>query len=325
MAGGTGSCDRIASPAGSDINPGSESLPYRTAQRLADSLSPGQTGCLRSGTYSQNVKISAGGSAGSQVTLRSYPGERAKLIGRLWIAEGADHVTVSHLELNGKNSRGLPSPTVNADHVTFYGNDITNDHTAICINLGSNWGRADRTVIERNRIHDCGRLPATNLDHGIYIALSKGSVIKDNLIYDNADRGIQLYPAAKSTRIRNNIIDGNGQGIIFSGDEGLASNDNLVEYNVITNSKVRYNVESWYPKGNPVGRGNRVRRNCIYGGKRGRKSSGIQSTRIGFTTNRNIVANPRYRDRAAKDFTLLRRSPCRTLIKSGRIARSRSG
>ena len=196
MAGATDSCDRTASPAGSDINPGSESLPYQTTQHLADSLSPGQTGCLRSGTYSENVKITVGGSARSPVTLRSYPGERARLIGRLWIAEGADHVTVLRLTLNGKNSRGLPSPTVNADHVTFYGNDVTNNHTAICFILGSSWGRADRAVISRNRIHDCGRLPATNLDHGIYIALSKGSVIKDNLIYDNADRGIQLYPAA---------------------------------------------------------------------------------------------------------------------------------
>ena len=320
-SGGTVRCDRVASPAGSNINPGSESFPYRTTQHLADSLSAGQTGCLRSGTYRENVKISVGGSAESPVTLRSYPGERAKVVGRLWITKSADHVTVSHLNLNGKNSRGLPSPTVNADHVTFYGNDITNNRTAICLLLGSDWGDADNAVVARNRIHNCGRLPATNFDHGIYVAQSRGSVIRDNFIYDNADRGIQLYPAAKNTKIYNNVIDGNGQGIIFSGDDGVASTGNVVEYNIITNSRIRYNVESWYPKGNPIGVRNRVRRNCIYGGKRGATDGGIESSRIGFAASRNNYSDPKYRSRAKKDFRLRGHSSCRKLLTKRRIAR----
>ncbi len=315
-------CDRIASPTGSDMNPGSEYLPHRTVQHLADSLSPGQTGCLRSGTYRENVKISVGGNAGSRVTLRSYPYERARVVGRLWIAQGADHVTVSHLTLNGKSSRGLPSPTINADHVTFYDNDITNDHTAICLLLGSDWGGADEAVVARNRIHNCGRLPATNYDHGIYIALSRGSVIRDNLIYDNADRGIQLYPEAKNTKIHNNVIDGNGQGIIFSGDDGVASTGNVVEHNIISNSRIRYNVESWYPDGNPIGLRNRVRRNCIYGGKHGQIDGGVETPRVGFIASRNIYSNPLYRNRAKKDFRLQKRSPCQKLLLKGRIARS---
>ncbi len=321
-SGGTVSCDRVASPSGSDINPGSESLPYRTAQHLADSLSAGQTGCLKAGTYSENVKISVGGSAGSPVTVRSYPDERASVVGRLWIAKGADFVSVSHLMLDGKNSRSLPSPTVNADNVTFYGNDITNDNTAICLLLGSDWGGADEAVVAQNRIHDCGRLPATNFDHGIYVALSSGSVIRDNLIYDNADRGVQLYPAAKNTKVHNNVIDGNGQGIIFSGDHGVASTGNVVEHNIISNSRIRYNVESWYPEGNPIGRGNRIRRNCIYGGKRGRVDGGIESPRVGFTASRNIYSDPLYRSRAKQDFRLQKRSPCKKLLPEGRIART---
>src|SRR5579883_2011471 len=41
-------CDRFASPAGSDGDgAGSIASPYRTAQKLADSLAPGQVGCLR--------------------------------------------------------------------------------------------------------------------------------------------------------------------------------------------------------------------------------------------------------------------------------------
>ncbi len=316
-------CDRVAAPAGSDSNPGTEALPFKTAQHLVNSLVSGQTGCLRSGTYSENVKISVGGSAGSPVTLRSYPGERARLIGRLWIAEGANYVTISQLDLDGTNATNLPSPTVNANDTEFTDNDVTNNHTSICFNLGSGWGRADRTSVERNRIHDCGRLPSTNYDHGIYVALSRGSVIRNNLIYDNADRGIQLYPNAQETTIQNNVIDDNGVGIIFSGDDGVASNDNLVEYNIITNSNVRYNIESWYPDGNPIGTGNTVSKNCIDGGTRDYGNGGIQEPQEGFTATDNLNVNPLFVDRAAKNFHLQSSSPCLPL--TGDIAAQLDG
>ena len=102
-------CARFASPDGSDAAAGSEESPYRSVQRLADSLTPGQTGCLRGGTYSEDqVTLSIPGT-----TLRSYPGERAGLVGRLRVT--GDRVGVVGLELDGRNSANLPSPTINAD------------------------------------------------------------------------------------------------------------------------------------------------------------------------------------------------------------------
>ena len=86
-------------------------------------------------------------------------------------------------------------------------------------------------MIERNRIHNCGELPATNHHHGIYVEASDGARITDNWIYDNADRGVQLFPDAQGTYVARNVIDGNGQGIIFS----RKSANNVVEHNVISN------------------------------------------------------------------------------------------
>ena len=42
-------------------------------------------------------------------------------------------------------------------------------------------------------------------------------MIRDNWIYDNADRGVQLYPDADGTVVTGNVIDGNGEGVIFGG------------------------------------------------------------------------------------------------------------
>jgi nitrous oxidase accessory protein NosD len=287
-------CDQTASPGQGAV------------QRLVDSLQPGQVGCLHGGTYTGDVRVNTRG-----ITLTRFGAERATVKGRLWIARGADGVTVEGLYLDGTNRDDLPSPTINADGATFTRNDVTNNHRSICFVLGHpDWGRADDARIELNRIHDCGRLPAAGHDHGIYVAMAANTLIRGNWIYDNADYGIQLYPNAQRSRIVGNVIDGNGMGITFSGEYGVTSSDNLVEGNVIANSKHRYNVESWFARGTPIGRGNVVRDNCIKGGVRDFGNGGI-ADEWGFRVVDTIRTRASYANRAADDFRLAPGNPCR--------------
>ena len=292
-----GPCDEVASP-----GPGA-------AQDLVDALSPGQTGCLRAGLYEGNVRVSK-----PNITLTRYAAEKATVRGRFYVPEGADGVTVEGLYLDGTNPGGLPSPTIDADGVTFRRNDVTNYHRSICFALGHpDWGRADNTTIEFNRVHDCGRLPATNHDHGIYVATATNTLIRGNWIYDNSDYGVHLYPDAQKTTVTGNVIDGNGEGLTFSGEYGLASNDNLVEGNVITNSRVRNNVESWYPPGNPIGRNNLVRDNCVRGGARDQGNGGIAGE-WGFKVVQTVRAKPVFASRSREDFRLETGNPCRDVL-----------
>ena len=76
------------------------------------------------------------------------------------VVEGANYVTVNGLDLNGENPSQGESPVIDANHVTFSYDDVTNDHTGICFGIGSaTWGWATGTVITHDRIHDCGQLP----------------------------------------------------------------------------------------------------------------------------------------------------------------------
>ncbi len=305
----TPNCSLVAGPAGSDSASGTVAAPFRTAQKLVDSLAPGQVGCLEGGTYREDVTVNAGGNAGAPVTLTSYPGQSAEIVGRFWIPQQSSYVTVTGLTLDGVNSGNLPSPTVNSDHATFSHDNVTDDHTAICFVLGSAWGRATNTVITDSRIHDCGVMPANNHEHGIYVDDATNTTIDWNEIYNNADRGIQLYPDAMNTTIDHNAIVNNGEGIIFSGDDGTASDNANVYDNIISGAKIRYDVESWYPSGNPVGSGNTLHNNCIWGGAEGT----VDTSGGGFTANHNTTANPQFVNASSGDFRTSSASPCSAL------------
>lgn len=299
-------CDKVAQPraaaaAAARRRHGHAAGP---AQRLVNSLRPGQTGCLRSGTYVEDVTVSR-----SDIALRPYPGEHARIIGRLYFRRGSHDDVVSGLILDGRNARQLPSPTVNGVRIHFTHVEVTNRRTTICFDIGSRYGRARGTVIDHSRIHACGRRPADNTEHGIYVADADDTRIVDNYIYDNADRGIQLYPDAQRTLIEGNVIDGNGEGIIFSGDGGRASSHNRVQHNVITNSQIRADVESWYPHGNPRGVGNVVRENCVYGGR-----NTIAPYAGGFSATLNIIADPQYANAAAGNFSIPASNPCARVL-----------
>jgi nitrous oxidase accessory protein NosD len=294
-------CDKVASPLGFNSNPGTTTKPYATVEKLAGSLRPGQTGCLRAGVYQRDVKISKGGTPAAPISITSFPGERATLIGRLYVADEANNVVVQQLDLDGRNRAALPSPTVNGDNVVFRENDVTNEHTSICFLLGSSeWGRARGTLLEHNRIHDCGAMPPTNHHHGIYVEAAEDARIIGNWIYDNADRGIQLFPDAQRTYVAWNVIDGNGQGIVFS----RKSANNTVEYNVLSNPLVRYNLETFQLSGT----GNIARRNCVWS-TRHWGNAGVQLD-IEIPVPENLVTEPGFVNRAAKDFRLLPTSPC---------------
>jgi len=164
-------CDRTTGPGG------------RGVEQLVNRLRAGQVGCLR-GTFDGDVAIDRGGMPGRPITLRNIPGTRATIVGSFYVGPAANDVVVRGLRLDG---RGGASPQVNGDRVVFRDNEITNGHRGICFLLGADFEsgsawRARNVVIDHNRIHDCGRLPATGHDHGIYVEGANGVRITNNLI-----------------------------------------------------------------------------------------------------------------------------------------------
>jgi hypothetical protein len=288
------SCDRFASVGGSDGGAGTLADPYRTPQRLVDSLAPGQTGCFRGGTYtfSQTDVTTA------NITLAPYGNEAVTLRGSIKVKPDGHDSTIEGMKLNGAGGTSDIGPRIYADGTVLRDNEITNGHTDICVHVGS-WydGPAPAgVVIAHNRIHDCGELPSTNMDHGVYLSEARDVTVRDNWIYDNVDRGVQQYSHVDGARITGNVIVNNGEGVNFSG-----GSDQIVEGNIIASSKIRWNVYA----GSTGSPGDGVlRNNCVYASNSGYTDHGGIETSEVFSEAGNLIAHPGFVDAADADFHL---------------------
>jgi len=313
------SCTRYASPSGADTAAGTLSAPYRTAQKLVNTLNPGETGCLRAGTYSQSqLRFSRSGSDGAPITLASYPGERATIAGGyVYVPNGSNHVTLTELDIDGAAHAG-PSIQIMAADTHLQANLITNRNIGeSCVILGSlaGYGQAQRTQIRANRFADCGNRANGLHDHGIYVENSIDAQIVDNLFWNAAAWAIQLYPNAQRTLIAHNVIDANSGGIIVAGEsaggeysQSYASTSTTIEYNVLSNASIEYNLQSWW--GGPTGTNNLAHDNCAYNGRKGN----FDTSTGGLTYTANTVANPLYQNPTGRDYRLSPDSPCLTIV-----------
>jgi parallel beta-helix repeat protein len=316
-------CSLYASVEGSDANPGSLKYPLRTVKALIQDLEAGQTGCLTSGqTFSGSLTLSGGDSMGKAhkpITITSTnPANPATIYGRVVTESGADWLTFTGLEFrwNETVGIGLPQITVGSDHTAWTYDDVGNFNTTICFNtiMSSLYGTAHYTLIDHDRIHDCGgpvgytsALSNGYHSHGVY-ATGYDTTITNNYIYHESGRGVQLR-GSHSGVVEHNIIDDNGAGIVI-GDLGASNNE--IAYNIITSSSTSINrccnvlgVYSWWgPESG--GSGNTFHNNCLYANEEGN----IDTSGGGFATFENRIANPQYVDATGRDYALQPTSPC---------------
>jgi arylsulfatase A-like enzyme len=313
-------CDRYASPAGSDADPGTISRPFRTVDELVHSIVAGQTGCLlgypdgsapsTAGFYEEDpITVDVPG-----ITLRSAEGQVAQIKGR--VAVTASDVTLSHLVLDGRNSDGVASPRITGSNVTLAHNNLTSRNTANCITVA---GDVRQVFISHNRIHDCKR--AVHVQNARYV------LVADNVVYDNSAEGAYLSPAADAVSVKGNIVDGNDKGIVWgsgplaSGAPVSTSDGNVASGNIVSNSDGFNVTAEWHdpdgsgPAGPVPGTSNAFWTGCVYhpslannGIDPATTSNTWNSTRI--WTPMNAGGNPRYADAAAGDFRLEQGSPC---------------
>lgn len=235
-----------------------------------------------------------------------------------WNAEG-DLIPGQVISGPGTCSAGTPS-SEDAVQIGMSGKDdsltydeITSDDTNICINLygsGTLWGEGN--VLEHDRIHNCGPtveasktgFPTPNEEwgwhsHGVY-DYARGTIIKNDYIYDNSRDGVLLYGGGEGAVVEHNVIDHNGAGIWFGNDNNDRATRNIITNSTSPRGVADYGIGSYEP-----GSGNVATNNCLYGNLSGE----IEDGGVASTDNKTDT-NPLYINAERNEYTLQADSPC---------------
>jgi hypothetical protein len=247
-------CALTAAPTGSDASgDGSVARPFATVVKLDHGLAPGQTGCLRAGTYGNTSTLhdlTGSGTRGHRITIRSYPHETATVVG--WVSIDGSYTTLSHLRIDGSNTfyrghsagdgtggcRNGVSQALGIqgrNDILEYDDYFQSSPNLRAVGIGIGFsGSPDNTIIRYNRIHDVGGCMA--YDHLIYLSHGNNVRIYGNWLWnDPHGRGVQLYPAPTNARVFDNVIDHVGEGFVIGNEPGENVSGNQIYDNIISN------------------------------------------------------------------------------------------
>lgn len=225
------------SPAGNDSNNGSINAPFRTIQKAADIVNPGDTVIVKDGVYTvasnvpDLVVIKRGGIAGSPVTFKAENKWKAVLDGlnedHNGIHVNAPYVIIEGFEIKNIYWQGIIVEASNVIIRNNYIHNVGNWHIKTDYPYCSQYGvpepgcnplatngiipGGDNIVIENNIIHTIGKTGWTGkyepgrYDHAIYGTYVNNLKIINNVIWD-VWTGKALDLAASNSIVANNTI-----------------------------------------------------------------------------------------------------------------------
>src|SRR6266516_1348770 len=210
---GSGVCYYVDAAAGNDANQGTSTQPFRTLQKAANVVSPGDGVLVNDGIYtggSTVLDISRSGTAANWIVFRAAHRWGAIIDGQnnsssAGVSVPGNYIAVEGFEIRGMSRSGMDAYNGNelnaASHDVRFARNHIHDIGRICTDdTGGRAGidaYASNMVIEENVIHDIGRLspgeqgcsPSStnwqNHDHGIYHGVGDSLIIRNNVLYRN--------------------------------------------------------------------------------------------------------------------------------------------
>ncbi len=253
----------------------SQTISSGSIEDAADALSNGQVLCVRGGVYTEGDKrlnLDISGTSSEPKKIKAYPGERVELRGAIkgtgshWIIEGL-FVDASYSRIAlGAGERTKTDHAINwttATNIRIDSVELINrrpnldpDLASTCVYIGGTT-KPTNITIENSSIHQCGQLPRVNHEHCVYLAKTSGVTLRNNWIYDCADRSIQLSPDTDNALVVGNLVDSDSQtGILLD----KSADNNTVRNNVVDTP----DDKTIYTGNNYSGSGNAVIDNCVW-------------------------------------------------------------
>lgn len=213
----------FVSTSGSDSNDGrSEATPFRSLQRAARVVEPGDVVWVRGGVYSSNVAFERSGTSDAPIVFESYPGECA-------IFDGSGQARLQRLQfwnlsfnvfrnfvVRNSPGEGIYLSSVNNSQFTH----LRLHHNAMS-GILSMYG--NENLFSRFVSHDNFDRPNGGDADGISVSSGNGNRVSNCVTYNNSDDGVDTWLSTNSVvdscvSFSNGFSGGDGNGFKAGGD-----------------------------------------------------------------------------------------------------------
>ncbi|MFT4758505.1 MAG: hypothetical protein ACI9XO_000094 [Paraglaciecola sp.] len=287
--------DFYITTAGNDSNSGSEAQPWATLQHAANTLLPGQTVYIKTGTYFQETWVNVSGTAGNYITFTNFNNDQVIIDGdsddsnqtELFVIFGQNYLKVDGLHFTnstGNFSSGIYI-TNGSSNLEITNNQISNIHFSndpnATVNSSTNVNpfvvynenptvACSNILVQNNEIFDC----RTGFSEALTLSGNVDNFeISNNTVHDISNIGIDIA---------------GGYGVSTEPMTDMARNG-VVKENTVYNCVSAYAVSAGiYVDG---GQDVVIERNTCYGNGRGFE--------IGCEENGHITTNVIVRDNIA--------------------------
>ncbi len=290
-------------PNGSNSNSGSESQPWRTIQKAADTMTAGDVVYIKAGTYNERVIPKNSGSANNYIVYSAYPGDVVTIDGNgislqsdwggLFHLEEVNYIRITGLRIfnagNADNNAGILVDICNniiieknytynttssgigiwnCENVIIDGNEVElacNDGEQECITVAV----TNNFEIKNNHVHHGG--PGSIGGEGIDAkdGSSNGKVYNNHVHDFPVKLGIYIEAWDKHTyniEVYNNLVHNCGaDGMTLASEQGgLLENINVYNNIVYNNKNVGISVTPNGDVPNPPMKNIKIINNTIY-------------------------------------------------------------
>jgi parallel beta-helix repeat protein len=300
---GSQAAQYFVSMSGNDSAAGTLAAPWRTLQRAANVVNPGDVVTVRPGKYA-GFNLTRDGTAAAPIKFFAEPGVLINQPNPVRTDQGinlenASHVIIDGFSVTGMQKAGVRSVGVDGDTFASFVT-IRNVHSYNNGYWGILTGFVNDLLIENNVTS------GSAVEHGIYVSNSGDRpIIRDNIVFDNRGNGIHMNGDANlggDGLISNAVVSGNliynnaklnaqgvpggGSGINMDGVQNSRIENNLLYFNHASGISL-YSID-----GAAGSSGNVVVNNTVYQAADGRWALNIQDASINNTVRNNILIHP---------------------------------
>jgi parallel beta-helix repeat protein len=247
------------SPTGSDSNGGSVTAPFKTIQRAANIVSPGDIVYIRAGTYT-GFTLTRSGATNNYITFQNYPGESPVIsktdtgstatndVGVIIIPGGSTVSWIKFVGLTVTAPKSAGYTNTFFSLISVYASGGTNNHIVIdgCTLYGDafngirfKYGVTDSQIIN-NTIGGSGQ----GVQNGIEIEYGNSNILIDN----NNVSYCQIRRSSSATR--DTGIQVHASNIPAMPNVGITISNNTVSYDVTQGILVGWNTDKVWIKDN---------------------------------------------------------------------------